>query len=167
SVEEAIAAAKEMMPLDYMEQPCRTTEELAQVRQQLMRNGLFVRVAADESIRKASDPYRVAELQAADVAIVKPAPLGGVRTTLEIAQNLRARHMDITVASAWIRPSEFPWDWQRSLRCRRSMMMKISMSYLPLPGWPRARCLSKMLPHRARLSMAPFPPRPLPPTRIA
>ena len=79
---------------------CRTTEELAQVRQQLMRNGLFVRVAADESIRKVSDPYRVAELQAADVAIVKPAPLGGVRKTLEIAQNLRARHMDITVASA-------------------------------------------------------------------
>ena len=100
SVEEAIAAAKGMMPLDYMEQPCRTTEELAQVRQQLMRNGLFVRVAADESIRKASDPYRVAELQAADVAIVKPAPLGGVRKTLEIAQNLRARHMDVTVASA-------------------------------------------------------------------
>lgn len=100
SVEEAIAAAKEMMPLDYMEQPCRTAEELAEVRSQLMRNGLFVRVAADESIRKASDPYRVADLQAADVAIVKPAPLGGVRKTLEIARNLRQRHMDVTVASA-------------------------------------------------------------------
>lgn len=100
SVEEAIAAAKEMMPLDYMEQPCSTTEELAQVRSQLMRNGLFVRVAADESIRKAQDPFKVADLQAADVAIVKPAPLGGVRKTLEIARQLRERHMDITVASA-------------------------------------------------------------------
>ncbi|APT81781.1 o-succinylbenzoate synthase [Corynebacterium ammoniagenes] len=100
SVDEAIEAAKNMMPLDYMEQPCRTTEELAQVRSQLMRAGLFVRVAADESIRKASDPYRVAQLQAADVAIVKPAPLGGVRNTLDIARNLRDRHMDITVASA-------------------------------------------------------------------
>src|SRR5699024_9193814 len=91
SVDQASTAAKEMMPLEYREQHYRTTEELAQVRQQLMRNGLFVRVAADESIRKVSDPYRVAELQAADVAIVKPAPLGGVRKTLEIAQNLRAR----------------------------------------------------------------------------
>ena len=65
-----------------------------------MRNGLFVRVAADESIRKVEDPYRVADLQAADVAVVKPAPLGGVRRVLEVAQHLRERHMDITVASA-------------------------------------------------------------------
>ncbi|MDK8762308.1 o-succinylbenzoate synthase [Corynebacterium sp. MSK218] len=100
SVEEAITAAKELMPLDYMEQPCKTVEELKEVRAQLMRAGIFVRVAADESIRKASDPYRVAELQAADVAVVKPAPLGGVRKVLEVAQHLRERHMDITVASA-------------------------------------------------------------------
>ncbi|MGX4760579.1 o-succinylbenzoate synthase [Corynebacterium minutissimum] len=100
SVEEAITAAKELMPLDYMEQPCKTVEELKEVRAQLMRAGIFVRVAADESIRKASDPYRVAELQAADVAVVKPAPLGGVRKVLAVAQHLRERHMDITVASA-------------------------------------------------------------------
>ncbi|XMN59366.1 o-succinylbenzoate synthase [Corynebacterium sp. LaCa116] len=100
SVEEAVNAAKELMPLDYMEQPCKSVEELAEVRSQLMRAGLFVRVAADESIRKASDPYRVAQLQAADVAVVKPAPLGGVRRVLEVATHLRERHMDITVASA-------------------------------------------------------------------
>ena len=100
SVEEAIAAAQELMPLDYLEQPCATVEELAEVRKRLMRAGLFVRVAADESIRKASDPYRVARLQAADVAVVKPAPLGGVRRVLEVTKHLRERHMDITVASA-------------------------------------------------------------------
>ncbi|MDY5841278.1 MAG: o-succinylbenzoate synthase [Corynebacterium camporealensis] len=100
SVDEAVAAAKALIPLDYMEQPCATAEELVEVRKQLMRNGLFVRVAADESIRKVDDPYRVAELQAADVAVVKPAPLGGVRRVLEIAKHLRERHMDITVASA-------------------------------------------------------------------
>lgn len=100
SVDQAITAAKELMPLDYMEQPCASVEELQQVRQQLMRSGLFVRVAADESIRKAKDPYRVADLQAADVAVVKPAPLGGVRNVLQLTQDLRARHMDVTVASA-------------------------------------------------------------------
>ena len=31
TVEEAVQAAQMMMPLDYMEQPCATTEELAQV----------------------------------------------------------------------------------------------------------------------------------------
>ena len=100
SVEEAVAAARELMPLDYLEQPCATAEELVQVRQQLVRNGLFVRVAADESIRKVDDPFRVAELRAADVAVVKIAPLGGVHRVLDIAAQLRARHMDITVASA-------------------------------------------------------------------
>lgn len=100
SVDQAIEAARALAPLDYIEQPCATVEELAQVRRQLMQSGLFVRVAADESIRKVDDPYRVAELQAADVAVVKPAPLGGVRRTLELAADLRARHMDITVASA-------------------------------------------------------------------
>ncbi|MDU3174588.1 MAG: o-succinylbenzoate synthase [Corynebacterium striatum] len=100
SVEQAVEAAKALMPLDYMEQPCASAEELAEVRRQLMRNGLFVRVAADESIRKVEDPYRVADLQAADVAVVKPAPLGGVRRVLDVAKHLRSRHMDITVASA-------------------------------------------------------------------
>ncbi|APT91848.1 O-succinylbenzoate synthase [Corynebacterium phocae] len=100
SVEEAIAAAKVLMPLDYIEQPCATVEELKEVRMQLMRSGLFVRVAADESIRRAKDPYRVAELQAADVAVIKPAPLGGVRRVLELTQDLRDRHMDVTIASA-------------------------------------------------------------------
>lgn len=100
SVEQALEAAQALAPLDYMEQPCATVEELAQVRANLQRRGIFVRVAADESIRKSDDPYRVAELRAADVAVVKVAPLGGVKRVLEVAQHLRAHTMDITVASA-------------------------------------------------------------------
>lgn len=100
TVEQAIEAAKALMPLDYMEQPCRTVEELAEVRAQLMRNGLFVRIAADESIRRVEDPFEVVRLRAADVAVVKPAPLGGVRNVLTLAKQLREQHMDVTVASA-------------------------------------------------------------------
>ncbi len=100
TVEQALAAAAELGPLDYMEQPCASVEELAQLRGLLQRRGHFVRVAADESIRRAADPYRVAQLHAADVAVVKVAPLGGVRRVLALAQDLRAQHMDITVASA-------------------------------------------------------------------
>ena len=100
TVPEALEAARALGPLDYLEQPCHSVEELAQLRGELMRAGMFVRVAADESIRRAADPYRVADLRAADVAVVKTAPLGGVRRVLDLAADLRARHMDITVASA-------------------------------------------------------------------
>ncbi|GAB3592253.1 Muconate cycloisomerase 1 [Corynebacterium faecale] len=100
SVEQALEAAQQLGPLDYLEQPCATVEELAEVRATLQRRGIFARVAADESIRRSDDPYRVADLRAADVAVVKVAPLGGVRRVLEVAAHLRARTMDITVASA-------------------------------------------------------------------
>ena len=100
TVDQAYVAAQSLAPVDYLEQPCATVEELAQLRQRLQRSGMFVRVAADEAIRRADDPYRVVELQAADVAVVKVAPLGGVRRTLEIAGHLRKNFMDITVASA-------------------------------------------------------------------
>lgn len=67
--------------LEYVEQPCRTLDELATVRRRV-----DVRIAADESIRRAEDPLRVAVAEAADVAVLKAAPLGGVRRALEVAQ---------------------------------------------------------------------------------
>ena len=72
--------------LEYAEQPCASVEELASLRVALARNGIDVLVAADESIRKAEDPMRVVREQAADVIVVKVAPLGGVRSALTIAQ---------------------------------------------------------------------------------
>ena len=63
--------------LEYAEQPCATVEELRDLRIALARNGIDVPVAADESIRKAEDPLRVRDLEAADVVVVKVAPLGG------------------------------------------------------------------------------------------
>jgi o-succinylbenzoate synthase len=67
--------------LEYVEQPCRTIEELAAVRRQV-----DVRIAADESIRRAEDPMRVAVAGAADVAVIKCTPLGGVRRSLRVAE---------------------------------------------------------------------------------
>lgn len=67
--------------LQYVEQPCRTIEELAAVRRQV-----DVRIAADESIRRAEDPLRVAVAGAADVAVIKCTPLGGVRRSLQVAE---------------------------------------------------------------------------------
>ncbi|WP_236796475.1 o-succinylbenzoate synthase [Amycolatopsis sp. GM8] len=67
--------------LEYVEQPCPSIEDLAAVRRQVE-----VRIAADESIRRAEDPLKVAVAGAADIAVIKVAPLGGVRRALEVAE---------------------------------------------------------------------------------
>jgi len=78
--------------LEYVEQPCATVEELAALRRRV-----DVPIAADESIRRAEDPLRVARLGAADIAVLKVAPLGGVRACLEIAERIG---LPVVVSSA-------------------------------------------------------------------
>jgi o-succinylbenzoate synthase len=68
--------------LEYVEQPCAEVEELAELRGRIRYLG--IPVAADESVRKASDPLRVARMGAADLLVVKAQPLGGVRRTLAL-----------------------------------------------------------------------------------
>lgn len=89
SVDEALDAltALDRVGLEYAEQPCATVEELAALRVALARAGVDVPVAADESIRRAEDPLRVAREGAADLVVVKVAPLGGVARALEIVED--------------------------------------------------------------------------------
>ena len=99
SVEEAVAAAGALTvdgPLEYLEQPCRTVAELAEVRRRIARFP-GVPVAADESIRKAADPLAVVRAGGADVAVLKVAPLGGVRAMLGIAAEI---DVPVVVSSA-------------------------------------------------------------------
>ena len=95
TVAEAVAAAQALTasgPLEYLEQPCATVPELAELRRLV-----DVPVAADESIRKATDPLRVVRERAADVAVVKVAPLGGVARLLAVAEQI---DIPIVVSSA-------------------------------------------------------------------
>jgi o-succinylbenzoate synthase len=95
SVEEAVRAAAALTadgPLEYLEQPCATVDELAALRRRL-----DVPIAADESIRKADDPLAVVRAQAADIAVLKVAPLGGVSSLLEIAAQI---DIPVVVSSA-------------------------------------------------------------------
>ena len=78
--------------LEYVEQPCRSVEELAAVRR-----AVDVPVAADESIRRAEDPLRVARLAAADVAVLKVQPIGGVAACLRVAEDIG---LPVVVSSA-------------------------------------------------------------------
>ena len=83
--------------LEYVEQPCATVEELAELRARLAADGVRVDVAADESIRRAEDPLRVVRAGGADRAVVKVAPLGGPRRLLAVAAELG---VPVTVSSA-------------------------------------------------------------------
>ncbi|MGI8948801.1 MAG: o-succinylbenzoate synthase [Ornithinimicrobium sp.] len=70
--------------LEYAEQPVAEVPDLARLRRTLAADGVSVPIAADESIRRAQDPIRIAREQAADLVVVKVAPLGGVRAALRI-----------------------------------------------------------------------------------
>ncbi|MGZ8750851.1 MAG: o-succinylbenzoate synthase [Pseudonocardia sp.] len=95
-VDEAVAAIRLLERgaggLEYVEQPCTSVEELAAVRR-----AVDVPIAADESIRRASDPYLVRDLAAADIAVLKVQPLGGVRACLRIAEEIG---LPVVVSSA-------------------------------------------------------------------
>lgn len=99
----SVAEAREMLRrlarygLEYAEQPCATTEELAELRRALIRDQTSVPIAADESIRRSEDPAKVKRLAAADVAVLKVQPLGGVRACLEWADELQ---LPVVVSSA-------------------------------------------------------------------
>ena len=95
TVPQAVAAARALTgsgPLEYLEQPCATVAELAELRRHIA-----VPVAADESIRKAGDPLAVARAGAADIAVLKVAPLGGVSALLGVAGRLG---LPVVVSSA-------------------------------------------------------------------
>lgn len=86
SVEQAIAALSALAryDLEYAEQPCSSVSELARLRTGLAAAGVDIPIAADESIRRATDPLAVARAGAADLVVIKAQPMGGVRAALRI-----------------------------------------------------------------------------------
>jgi O-succinylbenzoate synthase len=96
SLDDAVVAVRRLDRaadgLEYAEQPCASVEDLAALRRRV-----DVPIAADESIRRAEDPYRVRDLEAADVAVLKVQPLGGVRACLRIAEDIG---LPVVVSSA-------------------------------------------------------------------
>jgi O-succinylbenzoate synthase len=88
SVDETLRALDELAPFDleYVEQPVPSVAELGDLRRRIAETGLGVRVAADESVRKADDPLAVARAGAADLLMIKAQPLGGVARGLDIVR---------------------------------------------------------------------------------
>jgi o-succinylbenzoate synthase len=95
SVDQAARAAAALTadgPLEYVEQPCATVDELAALRRRV-----DVPIAADESIRRTDDPLAVVRAHAVDIAVLKVAPLGGVSALLDIAAQI---DIPVVVSSA-------------------------------------------------------------------
>ena len=94
---EALRRLAVVVPLEYAEQPVPGIQGLARLREALAAERIPTPIAADESVRKETDPLAVAQAGAADLIVVKVQPLGGVRRALAIVQ---ATGLDAVVSSA-------------------------------------------------------------------
>ena len=98
SVQEAItnlrAIYENIGPLEYAEQPCATVEELRELKEKLV---VDIRIAGDEVLRKAADPFAVDLSGAIDVLMLKVQPLGGISRAHKLAEHHK---LPVVVSSA-------------------------------------------------------------------
>jgi L-alanine-DL-glutamate epimerase-like enolase superfamily enzyme len=101
-VEQAVGAIESLSAydLELVEQPCRTLEELAEVRA-----AVEVPIAADESVATADDVRTAAELGACDVVNVKLAASGGFGAAREALREARRRKLEPFLSSTF----DGPW----------------------------------------------------------
>ncbi len=77
---EARLRSLEVFNLQYVEQPCATLAELAELRPRTS-----IPIAADESIRAGASPEQILESGGVDMLVMKVQPMGGVAPMLEWA----------------------------------------------------------------------------------
>ncbi len=93
---EAIAALDEAAGgLEYVEQPCKSAQELLE-----LRGATSVPIAVDELIRRSPDPLADLPAGCADVMVVKIQPLGGVSAVIDLAKKADELGMEVVVSSA-------------------------------------------------------------------
>jgi o-succinylbenzoate synthase len=81
--------------IEFVEQPCRTLEELAEVRRTT-----DVRIAADEAVQSEDDVIAAAEAGACDLVSVKLAPMGGLNAARSAIRAARSRGLEAYVSSS-------------------------------------------------------------------
>ena len=85
---------EEVGPLEYVEQPCATLEEMRELKAKLV---IDFKITGDEVIRKAKDPFAINLQGAVDILMLKVAPLGGITRAREIGAHHK---LPIVVSSA-------------------------------------------------------------------
>jgi O-succinylbenzoate synthase len=98
SVETAItnlrAIYENIGELEYVEQPCATTDELKRLKDEVR---IPLKIAGDEILRKATDPFKVDLVGAVDILVLKMQPLGGIDQAKELANH---HGLPVVVSSA-------------------------------------------------------------------
>jgi O-succinylbenzoate synthase len=81
-------------PLEYVEQPCATVEELRELKTKLISD---IQIAGDEVLRKAADPFAVDLVGAVDIVMLKVQPLGGIARAHKLAKH---HNLPVVISSA-------------------------------------------------------------------
>jgi o-succinylbenzoate synthase len=136
SVEQAVARIRELEAhdLEFVEQPCRTLEELRQVRARVS-----TPIAADESVGSPRAVRRALELEACDVVNVKLAGAGGFAAAREMLRLARASGLGAFLSSTL----DGPWGIAAALQLAASEDVKLAcgLATLELFDAPIARAL--------------------------
>jgi O-succinylbenzoate synthase len=85
---------EEVGPFEYVEQPCATIEELRELKASIH---IPLKIAVDEVLRKAKNPFAVDLSGAADILMLKVQPLGGVARAHKLAEH---HNLPVVVSSA-------------------------------------------------------------------
>ena len=98
SVQDALtnlyAFYEEVGPFEYVEQPCATLEELRELKASIH---IPLKIAVDEALRKAKDPFAIDLSGAADFVMLKVQPLGGIARAHQLAEHHK---LPVVVSSA-------------------------------------------------------------------
>lgn len=68
--------------LEYVEQPVANLDELKQLKEGM---SVDVKIAGDEVLRKAKDPFAISLDGAIDILMLKVSPLGGIKRAMDLA----------------------------------------------------------------------------------
>ena len=85
---------EEVGPFEYVEQPCATLEELRELKASIH---IPLKIAVDEVLRKAKDPFDIDLSGAADFVMLKVQPLGGIARAHQLAEHHK---LPLVVSSA-------------------------------------------------------------------
>jgi o-succinylbenzoate synthase len=136
TVDEAVRTIRgiEEFDLEFVEQPCRTLRELAEVRQRVS-----TPIAADESVATLRELRRAVELEACDVVNVKLAAAGGFGPARELLREARAHGLGAFVSSTL----DGPWGIAASLQlaAAEELTLACGLATLELFDSPLGRAL--------------------------
>lgn len=80
--------------LEYVEQPVTSLDELKQLKEGM---SVDVKIAGDEVLRKAKDPFVISLDGAIDILMLKVSPLGGIKRAMDLASHHK---LPVVISSA-------------------------------------------------------------------